>query len=164
MSKIMKTILAVVGVFVFCAVMGMMFGKDDTVGQNNNNEKVSGETSFKVICEENAKQHPAKAGAILYTKGDHDFTGMEYYFKGEVIKFDTIETNIGTPNVWLVKNENGYVMPIQHEYYKASIGDKVEVWGNLSGNGFANAEGIDNVVGQTGSIHAMQVAVNGVEQ
>ncbi len=163
MSKIMKIILAVVGVFAFCAVMGMVFGKEDTPNQENNNEKVSSEASFKSVCEENANKYPAKAGAILYTKGDYDFTGMNYYFKGKIIKFDTIETNIGTPNVWLVKNENGYVMPIQHEYYKASIGDKVEVWGNLSGNGFANAEGIENVVGQTGSIHAMQVAVNGVE-
>lgn len=122
------------------------------------------EVEFQSKCEKNAEQHPAKPGAILYTKGDNNFTGMEYYFVGEIIKFDTIENNVGDPSVWLVKNEKGYVMPIQHEHFKAEIGDAVEVWGTLSGNGYANADDIDNVVGQTGSMHAIMVTVNGEMQ
>lgn len=122
------------------------------------------EMTFQEECEKNAEEYPAKPGAVLYTKGEHHFTGMEYYFKGEILKFDIIENNVGDPSIWLVKNDNGYVMPIQHEEFEAEIGDVIEVWGTLSGDGYSNAEGINNVVGQTGSMHAMIIKVNGENQ
>lgn len=164
----MKIVLGVIGIFVFCALMGILFGEREpeptqadkaAIEQSEPGEKLT----FKEECEKNAAEYPAKMGAILYTKGDYNFTGMKYYFKGEVVRITTIE-NIGNPSVWLVKNEHGYVMPIQHDRFKAEVGDIVEVWGTLTGNGYANAEGIDNVVGQTGSMHAIQVTVNGEEQ
>lgn len=120
---------------------------------------------FKTLCEENSAKHPAKAGAVLYNNDSHkEFKGMKYYFEGEIVGFSTIENNVGNPSIWLVKNNEGYVMPIQHEYFEAGEGDIVQVWGTLSGNGYAKIKGIDNVVGQTGSIHAMIVTVNGEEQ
>ena len=122
------------------------------------------ELDFKEECEANAKEYPAGPGKILYTKGDNLFTGMGYYFKGEIVKFDIIDNSVGDPSVWLVKNDAGYVMPIQHEYFIADIGDVVEVWGTLSGNGYEKVDGVDNVVGITGSMHAMQVTINGEEQ
>lgn len=134
------------------------------VEQDEDNSNTEETFDFKTECEENAKIHPATIGAVLVTKGKHDFTGMKYYFKGEVIGKDIIENNVGEPSVWLVKNEDGYVMPIQHEQFNAEIGDEVEVWGTLSGNGYSTPEGVDNVVGETGSIHAFMATVNGEEQ
>lgn len=136
----------------------------DVTEDNPDNENPTEEIDFQTECEKNANEYPAKAGAILVSKGGHDFTGMSYYFKGEIIKFDVIENNVGNPSIWLVKNDNGYVMPIQHEYFEAEVGDVIEVWGTLSGDGYANVDGVDNVVGQTGSMHAMMVSVNGEMQ
>ncbi|NLY31597.1 MAG: hypothetical protein GX065_02195 [Firmicutes bacterium] len=85
---------------------------------------------------------------------------MDYYFTGEIIQLNIIENSVGDPSVWLVRNEHGYVIPIQHSYFEAKVGDTVEVWGTLSGNGYTNVEGVGNVVGQTGSMHAMLVTVN----
>lgn len=118
------------------------------------------ELPFKKECEENAEKHPAKAGAMLYTKGKHNFTGTKYYFKGEIIKLSIVDGD----EIWLAKNDNGYVMPVDYDRFKAGIGDTVEVWGTLSGDGYTIDDDVDNVVGQTGFIHAMMAAVNGEEQ
>jgi len=141
--------------------------KNDTESNDfiNDNNTQSEKTEFQLEAELNAKKYPAKAGAVLYNNNSNKgFIGMKYYFKGEIIGFDIIENDVGSPSIWLVRNENGYVMPIQHEHFKANKGDIVEVWGTLSGNGYANASGVNNVVRQTGSIHAMMVAINGEMQ
>lgn len=173
MSKKKKIILAVVILFVIGGIGAILeeekvkpTGTTNTelISEQNTNQNVEEKLSFKEECEQNAIGHPAKMGAILYTKGEHKFTGMKYYFKGEILKFEVIESNVGNPSIWLVKNENGYVMPIQHDRYEAKVGDTIEVWGTLTGNGYAKVKGIDNVVGQTGSMHAIQVTVNGEMQ
>ncbi|OLS02893.1 hypothetical protein [Tissierella creatinophila] len=128
------------------------------------NTELEEEPSMEKDAELNAEKYPAGPGTILVTKGDHDFTGMDYYFKGEIVGITTIENNIGDPSAWLVRNDKGYVMPIQHDMFEASEGDIVEVWGTLTGNGYSNFEGIDNVVGETGSMHAIAVSVNGTRQ
>ena len=122
--------------------------------------EIEKEPSVKDKAELNAEKFPAGPGSTLVTKGDHNFTGMDYYFRGEVIKITIIENSVGNPSAWLVKNDKGYVMPIQHDGFEASEGDMVEVWGTLTGNGYSNFEGIDNVVGETGSMHAITVEVN----
>ena len=119
---------------------------------------------FKTECEENAKNNPATVGSILVTKGDYDFTGMKYYFNGEIIGKNTIENDVGDSSVWLVENKNGYVMPIQYNQFNAEVGDKVEVWGTLSGDGYSSPKGIENVVEETGSMNAIIVSINGEEQ
>ncbi|SMB95338.1 hypothetical protein SAMN00017405_0384 [Desulfonispora thiosulfatigenes DSM 11270] len=167
MKKILLTALNIVLAFSLfaCGNSTETEQKVEETEITEDNIKSEGEKKpdFKAECEKNAENHPAKAGAVLVTKGDYDFTGMDYYFKGELIQKTTID-NIGDSSAWLVKNENGYVMPIQHSYFNAEIGDKIEVWGTLSGNGYSNVEGIDNVVGETGSMHAMLLTVNGEEQ
>lgn len=162
MRRVILLILTIVLVFTLAAC-GSKPTKDVISTENTNDIALAEETDseFQQEAEKNAEKYPATIGANLVTKGDHDFTGMKYYFKGELVKITNIENDVGDTSAWLVKNENGYVMPIQHEYFKAEVGDTVEVWGTLSGNGYANMEGIDNVVGQTGSMHAIIVAVDG---
>lgn len=156
---------------ILITILLLTTGCTTDIDETKQDEEIVSEThseeepiDFKTECEENAKENPATTGAILVTKGDYNFTGMNYYFKGEVIEMAMIENDIGDPSVWLVENEDGYVMPIQHEHFEAEIGDEVEVWGTLTGNGYANFEGIDNVVGETGSMHAMMATINGEEQ
>lgn len=171
-------------IYVLCVVLALIMllligcgQNNETAGNNNSTEdenvaqeaieqEISGgkEKSFQEICEENAEKYPAGPGRSLVTKGGNDFTGMKYYFKGEIIAFSTIENNVGDPDVWLVRNEAGYVMPIQYGRFEAEVGDIVEVWGALSGNGYVLPEEIDNVVRETGSMHAMLVSVNGEMQ
>ena len=110
---------------------------------------------------ENAKEYPAKAGAMLYDKNERKFKGMNYYFEGEIIG-DVFLNDIAGGNAWLVRNSEGYVMPVEQSYFKAEKGDNVKVWGTLSGLGYSNSDlNVDNVVGATGSMHAMGVEVNG---
>lgn len=167
-AMLLISVLFVVLVFTGCGSTGEPTTSQEprqNIGKTvNGEENLDKKTDFKAECEKNAAEYPAKMGSILYTKGDYNFTGMKYYFKGEIVKLDLIESDVADPSVWLVKNEHGYVMPIQYDRFEAKVGDTVEVWGTLSGNGYANVEGIDNVVGQTGSMHAMQVTVNGEEQ
>lgn len=147
-------------------IIATIIEKIDNDIENVDNESTdSGKNDFQLKAEANAQEYPAKPGAVLYNNANNNnFIGMGYYFVGEIIDFNTIENNVGDSSVWLVKNDEGYVMPVQHEFFEAKLGDVVEVWGTLSGNGYARIEGVDNVVGQTGSIHAMMVTVNGERQ
>lgn len=114
--------------------------------------------------EANAESYPAKPGAMLYDKTESKFKGMEYYFKGEVVGVKKLEGLFGNmEDAFLVKNNNGYVLPIFPPYaIDASIGDTVEVWGPLSGDGYAASDlGVNNVVGMTGAMNATQINVNG---
>lgn len=119
--------------------------------------------NLKTEAEANAQEFPAKPGAVLVTKGDFKFTGKKYYFKGTFVDYGAPEI-FTEDNTWLVKNENGYVMPITMKPdMQANVGDEVEVWGTLTGEGFQTIPGIDNVVGQTGQMIMMICNVNGEE-
>ena len=113
---------------------------------------------------ENSKSYPASSGKILFDNSKNQFKGMNYYFEGEIIGNVKLK-NVTDGKAWLVKNSEGYVMPIEHNYFEATDGDKVKVWGTLSGLKFSNSDlKVDNVVGATGSMHAMSVEVNGETQ
>lgn len=119
--------------------------------------------SFKDEAEANAKKHEAIPGAMLYTKGSTDVTGMKYYFEGKIVA----NTRIDGKEAWLVKNKEGYVMPIiAHEVFgEGKVGDKVKVWGTLTGDGYeASKYKQDNVVGMTGSMQLIQVNINGKDK
>lgn len=111
---------------------------------------------FQKEAEANAAEHVAGPGKVLVTKGDHHFTGMKYYFKGELVGSEYYDGD----EIWLLKNDLGYIMPVEHMHFEAAVGDTVEVWGNLSGEGF-KLHGYDNVVGETGFINASFATVNG---
>lgn len=109
----------------------------------------------------NADMYPAAPGSILFDKKERKFQGMNYYFDGEIIGEVKLK-NVTDGNAWLVKNSNGYVLPVEYSYFEASNGDKVKIWGTLSGLQFSNTDlGVDNVVGATGSMHALSVERNG---
>ena len=75
---------------------------------------------------------------------------MEFFFEGEVIGYLIVEGN----NSALVKNKDDYVMPMNLNVYEPEIGETIKVYGNLSGDGYANADlGVDNVVDTTGYIN-----------
>ena len=85
---------------------------------------------------------------------------MRYYFKGKVEAIGMAEA-FGDKVVWLVKNEAGYVMPVQMtETDNANIGDEIEIWGTLSGEGY-QLPNVDNIVGETGFLIMMQYNLNG---
>ena len=108
----------------------------------------------------NSEKYPASAGKMLYDKSDHKFGGMNYFFEGEIIGTANIE-NITSGDCWLVKNSEGYVMPIEYDYFEANEGDEIKVYGTLSGNGYSSSDlGVDNIVGVTGSMHAIEVEIN----
>lgn len=177
---IKKMAIYIIAVSLLMFVIAAIFGeKEDGKGDNPANKVTlsrdpetsttnktikSKQPDFKAVCEMNAQEHPAKMGVTLVTKGDYNFTGMKYYLAGEIIDKNVLEGAVGNPSVWMVRNENGYVMPIQHDRFDAEIGDEVEIWGTLSGNGYSNPPGIDNVVGETGSMHAIMATINGEEQ
>lgn len=122
-------------------------------------EDTSGAFS-KETAEQNAEEYPAEAGRVLVTKGDHEFTGMPYYFSGELIEVGTAEAFEGK-TVWLIKNDNGYVMPVEMiDGEEAEIGSQVDVWGTLSGEGY-QLPNVDNIVGETGYLIMMQYDLNG---
>lgn len=109
----------------------------------------------------NAGMYPAAPGSILFDKKERKFQGMNYYFEGEIIGEVKLK-NVTDGKSWLVKNSNGYVLPVEYSYFEASNGDKVKIWGTLSGLQFSNTDlGVDNVVGATGSMHALSVERNG---
>lgn len=122
-------------------------------------EKV--ENTFEQQAESNAKAHPAKPAAKLFGE---EVKGLPYYFKGELIDKKQMEGLFGgLDEAWLVKNENGYVMPVfPLATIESKPGDTIEVWGSLSGDGYANADlEVDNVVGMTGAINATTIKING---
>lgn len=125
-------------------------------------EKVPTEyvSSFKKESEKNSNEHPATAGKVLVTKGKHKFTGMKYYFKGQLKAIGSAEA-FNNKNVWLIKNDSGYVMPVEmFDGETANIDDVVEIWGTLSGEGYS-LPNIDNVVGETGYLIMNQYSING---
>ena len=125
-------------------------------------EKVPTEyvSSFKKEAEKNSNEHPATAGKVLVTKGKHKFTGMKYYFKGQLKAIGSAEA-FNNKNVWLIKNDSGYVMPVEmFTGETANIDDVVEIWGTLSGEGYSLAN-VDNIVGETGYLIMNQYNLNG---
>jgi len=123
-----------------------------------------GEVVYQPDAIANAEEYPAKPGAMLYDKTESKFKGMNYHLKGELIKIEKVEGLFGVmEDALLVKNEQGYVMPIFPPYeVSASVGDEIEVWGPLSGDGYASSDlGVDNVVGMTGAMNATRIDVNG---
>ncbi|MCK9325830.1 MAG: hypothetical protein M0P69_10075 [Bacteroidales bacterium] len=165
-------ILCIVLVLVLILVIGCGQGdKKEEADKLSETKEVTQEEApenkkdFKIICEENAEKFPASAGKVLFDNAQYKFKGMNYYFKGEVVGGITLETTVGDGKAWLVRNEAGYVMPVYKDRFEAETGDIVEVWGTLSGLKYASSDfGVDNVVGATGAIHAMQVSVNGEMQ
>ncbi len=126
-------------------------------------EKRKSEESLKKEAEASAEKTPAAPGKILYTKGKYDFTGVKYYFEGEIVATTVVDSK----KAWLVKNKVGYVMPIISDvvYDEANVGDKVKVWGTLTGDGYQASDfGVENVVGMTGSMILVQVNINGVDK
>lgn len=144
---------------VFKQVMGIEDSENIKSSQtiDTNQTNIS---SFKQKAEANTKKYPATTGSVLVTKGDYNFTGKPYYFKGSLLEVGTSEI-FNNKTVWIIKNDNGYVMPIEMlDGETSNIGDTVEVWGTLSGDGY-KLPNVENVVGETGYIIMMQYSVNG---
>lgn len=121
-------------------------------------------TNFEAEAEANAEEYPAKPGAMLYDKNEEKFEGMNYYFKGTLVKIERVEGLFNKmEDAFLVKNEQGYVMPIFPPYeIDVAEGDEIEVWGPLSGDGYDSSDlGVDNVVGVTGAMNATRIDING---
>lgn len=132
---------------------------EDNAEDEAETEDTSGAFS-KETAEQNAEEYPADAGRVLVSKGDNDFTGMPYYFNGELLEVGTTEAFEGK-TVWLIRNDNGYVMPVEMiEGETAEVGSQVDVWGTLSGDGY-QLPNVDNVVGETGYLIMMQYDLNG---
>ena len=176
-GKSLKWVIVVVVLF----ILGSIFSpdsKDKTEGSKVASEKVTQEKTqdgtskaeapieekwSKELCQKNAEEFPARPGAVLATKGEKQFTGMPYYFKGELLLQGEHEAFNGK-TVWLVKNDLGYVMPIEMPQGERAVeGDTVEVWGNLSGEGYSMPN-VDNVVGETGYLLCTQYSVNGEQK
>ncbi|WP_430609733.1 hypothetical protein [Enterococcus sp. DIV0876] len=142
--------------------------KSTAVEQNQKNDETTesnlvttGLLDYQEEGMDNASANPAEPGAMLYDKTESKFKGMNYYFEGEIVGEINLE-NVSDGNAWLVKNENGYVMPVEYYYFSANKGDSVKVWGTLSGLGYSSKDfGVDNVVGVAGSMHALAVEING---
>lgn len=146
------------------------FEQTDDFEEDQEAEWIDGEEQekdFATEAEENAEEYPAKPGAMLYDKTEEKFKGMNYHFKGELVKIEKVEGLFGNmEDAFLVKNDNGYIMPIFPPYeMTASVGDEIEVWGPLSGDGYASSDlGVDNVVGVAGAMNATRVDINGEMQ
>lgn len=166
-------------------------GKEESVEEQPVEETIQGETEEKEIIEEveekkseetenvaddedeldpqseaelNAEEHPATPGKKLY---DEEFKGMQYYFKGELVKTELVEGLFGEmEEALLVKNDQGFILVIFPNYeIPVNAGDEVEAWGPLSGDGYASSDlGVDNVVGVTGAMNASIINVNGEMQ
>ncbi|EKB1221325.1 hypothetical protein ONC83_002890 [Listeria monocytogenes] len=140
-----------------------MLNKVDIISVLESDEASSKDTvdsSFKTEAEQGSKKYPAESGEILYTKGNNDVTGQKYYFSGNIIQKLEVDGELA----WLVKNQNGYVMPVFAETFKASVGDKVDIWGTLTGDGYQASDfRVDNVVGMTGAMRIIQLNINGKE-
>jgi len=132
---------------------------EDTTEGETETEDTSGAFS-KETAEQNAEEYPADAGRVLVSKGDNDFTGMPYYFSGELLEVGTAEA-FEDKTVWLIRNDNGYVMPVEMiEGETAEVGSRVDVWGTLSGEGY-QLPNVENIVGETGYLIMMQYDLNG---
>ncbi|MDT0064573.1 hypothetical protein QJV38_07180 [Listeria cossartiae subsp. cayugensis] len=140
-----------------------MLNKVETVSvleSDDTSSKDTDRSSFKIESEQGSKKYPAKSGEILYTKGNVDVTGQKYYFSGNIIQKLQVD---GEP-AWLVKNQNGYVMPVFAEDFESGVGDKADIWGTLTGDGYQSSDfSVDNVVGMTGAMRITQLNINGKE-
>ncbi|MFS0576244.1 hypothetical protein AB1K83_11455 [Sporosarcina sp. 179-K 3D1 HS] len=135
--------------------------------QDEAQEVIEEKPDLKTQSEANAIEHPPKPGAMLYDKTESKFKGMNYHFKGTLVKIEKLEGLFGkVTDALLVKNEQGYVMPIFPPYeVTTSEGDEIEAWGPLSGDGYASSDlGVDNVVGVAGAMNASLMSVNGEMQ
>lgn len=140
--------------------------EDNTeVNEINNDSDVNNEEDdkpdLKTEAEANANEHPATPGKKLF---DEEFKGMNYYFKGNLVKTELVEGLFGNmEEALLVKNENGYILVIFPPYeIDVAEGDEIEAWGPLSGDGYASTDlEVDNVVAVTGAMNASLISVNG---
>lgn len=157
MKKISLSIAVLLLLFTLTAC-----GSEEQENKTKNEPKQ--EVNNEEVAKKNAEKYPAKAGTMLYDKNESKFKGMEYYFKGTLVKTETLEGLFDEmQTAFLVKNEEGYIMSVFPMYeIEVNEGDEIEVWGNLSGDGYSSADlGVDNVVGVTGSINAFKINVNG---
>lgn len=190
MKKLLKLLMWVFVAFVLVAVIGIIGQSiedkkaakeepEEQVLEESTTESEAGEdiesatetatetteeSDPKAEAESNATEHPATPGKMLYGE---EFEGMQYYFKGELVKTESVEGLYGDmETALLVKNENGFVLVIFPPYsVEANVGDTIEAWGPLSGDGYKSSDlGIDNVVGVTGGMNASIINVNGEQQ
>lgn len=188
MKRVFKILIGIVAVFFLVAVIGIIGQSiedkkatkektedeqptEKTVTDVTDNEptesdvtSTTAEQDQKAEAEANATKYPATPGKKLFGE---EFKGMEYHFKGELVKTESVEGLFGEmKNALLVKNENGYVLVIFPPYeVEANVGDEIEAWGPLSGDGYASSDlGIENVVGVTGAMNASQINVNGEQR
>ncbi|MGN4123494.1 pilin [Lysinibacillus sphaericus] len=126
-------------------------------------DKEPGKPAYIIEGEANAELYPAKPAAMLYDKTESKFKGMNYYFKGELVGVKKLERLFGNmEDALLIKNDKGYVMPVFSPYeIDATVGQTLEAWGPLSGDGYAASDlGVNNVVGMTGAMNATQISVH----
>ncbi|MEX3713670.1 hypothetical protein ABFV99_14850 [Cytobacillus horneckiae] len=143
-----------------------LISEETTPEENKKNQEEAAE-GFITLAEQNAIEYPAEPGSILYDKNEEKFKGMQYYFKGELIKTESVDGLFNNPSgALIVKNEEGYIMPIFPPYeIEVAEGDQIEAWGPLSGDGYSSSDlGVDNVVGIAGAINAVQIDINGERQ
>lgn len=123
--------------------------------------ETSSSEDVRTISEKNAVKYPASPGKKLYGA---EFKGMNYYFKGKLVEIKKLENLSGQfTDTYLIKNDQGYIMPIFPPYtISVNIGDDIEVWGPLSGDGYSSSDiGVANVVGVAGAMNASLINVNG---
>lgn len=168
MKGILKVLkYAVYGILILLAIIIIMpspkSDNKEVEAPQKEESQDEGQKWSKEVCEANAQEHPAGPGVSLVTKGDNNFTGVPYYFKGTLLTQGEAEAFDGH-TVWLVKNDKGYVMPIEMpDGERATEGDTIEVWGTLSGDGYSMPN-VENVVGETGYLLTTQYSVNGEQK
>ncbi|EAH0887191.1 hypothetical protein D4W56_07765 [Listeria monocytogenes] len=129
-------------------------------GSDKEDKKESENVSFKAEAEQGSEMYPATAGKVLYNNDTTNITGQRYHFSGEIIQ----KLQVDGESAWLVKNDVGYVMPVFSEDFDAAVGDNVEIWGTLTGDGYQASDfKVDNIVGMTGSMRIVQLNINGKE-
>lgn len=129
-------------------------------GSDKEDKKESENVSFKDEAEQGSERYTATAGKILYNNDTTNITGQRYHFSGEIIQ----KLQVDGESAWLVKNDVGYVMPFFSEDFDAAVGDNVEIWGTLTGDGYQASDfKVDNIVGMTGSMRIVQLNINGKE-
>ncbi|HAA6369441.1 TPA_asm: hypothetical protein GHJ26_09245 [Listeria monocytogenes] len=132
-----------------------------TLMENGKEDKKESENvSFKDEAEQGSEKYPATAGEVLYNNDNINVTGQKYHFSGDIIQ----KLQVDGESAWLVKNDVGYVMPVFAEEFDADVGDNVEIWGTLTGDGYQASDfKVDNIVGMTGSMRIIQLNINGKE-
>lgn len=176
-----KSFIGILGIVLLIVLVGCGDDIDEpitepgesTIDYNDHEENITDDTTYEeeeteevdyvTESEANAEEYPTKPGAMLYDKTEEKFKGMNYHFSGELLKIMPVDGLTGMTNAFIVKNENGYIMPVFPPYeMEATRGDTIDAWGPLSGDGYesSNLE-VDNVVGVTGAINATRIDING---